>query len=44
MVTNEVLNLIIESSEKLKEMMNIIVNTGIANGTMAKALQIMMDE
>lgn len=42
--TNEVLGLIVESSSKLKEMMDIIVNTGIANGTMAIALQIMKDE
>ena len=42
--TNEVLELLTESSNKLKEMMDIIVNTGIANGTMAAALQIMMDE
>ena len=42
--TNEVLGLVVESSNKLKEMMDIIVNTGIANGTMAAALQIMMDE
>lgn len=42
--TNEVLGLIVESSSKLKEMMDIIVNTGMANGTMAIALQIMKDE
>lgn len=42
--TNEVLDLVVESSNKLKEMMDIIVNTGIANGSMATALQIMMDK
>lgn len=34
--------LIEQASAKLKEMMEIIVNTGVANGSMATALQIMM--
>lgn len=34
--------LIVQASAKLKEMMEIIVNTGAANGSMAAALQIMM--
>lgn len=42
--TNDVLRLLIEASDKLKEMMDIIVNTGIANGTMANTLQIMLDD
>lgn len=41
--TNEVLGLVVEASNKLKEMMDIIVNTGAANGNMANALQIMID-
>jgi hypothetical protein len=39
--TNEVLGLINEASNKLEEMMLIITNTGIANGAMAMALQVM---
>lgn len=39
--TNEVFGLINEASNKLEEMMLIITNTGIANGAMASALQIM---
>lgn len=41
--TNEVLGLVEEASRKLKEMMDIVVNTGVANGSMAIALQIMSD-
>ena len=41
---DETLELIEQASTKLKEMMEIVVNTGIANGTMAAALQIMMGE
>lgn len=41
--TNEVLGLVVESSNKLNEMMNIIVNTGVANGHLAYALQIMLN-
>ena len=42
--TNEVLELIIESYDKLNEMMDIIVDVGVANGAMANALQIMLDD
>lgn len=42
--TNGVLELVAEASNKLKEMMDIVVNTGVANGSMATALQIMLDE
>ena len=42
--TNEVLGLIEESSNKLAEMIEIIANVGVANGTMAAALQIMKGE
>lgn len=42
--TNDVLGLVVEASKKLKEMMDIVVNTGIANGSMANALQIMLDD
>ena len=42
--TLEVFELVEEVSIKLKEMMDIIVNTGIANGSMANALQIMLDD
>ena len=38
---DETLELIKQASTKLKEMMEIIINTGIANGSMAAALQIM---
>ena len=38
---DETLELIEQASSKLKEMMQIVVNTGVANGTMAAALQIM---
>ena len=42
--TNEVLELIIESWDKLNEMMDIIVDVGEANGRLASALQIMLDD
>lgn len=42
--TNEVLELIRESCNKLNEMMDIIVSTGAANGCLAGALQIMLDD
>ena len=38
---DETLELIEQASTKIKEMMEIVVNTGIANGSMALALQIM---
>ena len=42
--TDEVLNLIIESCNKLNEMMDIIVDVGEANGRLASALQIILDD
>ena len=42
--TNEVLELIIESCDKLNEMMDIIVDVGEANGHLANALQVMLDD
>ena len=42
--TNEVLELIIEASKKLDDMMDIIVDVGEANGRLANALQIMLDD
>ena len=42
--TNEVLELIIESRNKLNEMIDIIVDVGAANGCLANALQIMLDD
>lgn len=42
--SDEIFPLIVQATTKLKEMMEIIVNTGIANGTMAAALQIMIKE
>ena len=33
-----------EASKRLKEMVEIVENVGAANGSMAKALQIMMKE
>lgn len=42
--TNEVLELIVESCDKLNEMMDIIVDVGEANGRLANALQIMLDD
>ena len=41
---NNVLRLVVESSAKLKEMMHIVEDVGIANGVMASALQIMMKD
>lgn len=40
---DETLELIEQASAKLKEMIEIIINTGIANGSMATALQIMLN-
>lgn len=42
--TNEVLGLIEESSNKLAEMIEIIANVSVANGTMAASLRIMKGE
>lgn len=42
--TNEVFGLVTEASGKLKEMMDIVVSTGVANGAMASALQIMLND
>ena len=42
--TNEVLELIIEASKKLDDMMDIIVDVGEANGRLASALQIILDD
>lgn len=42
--TNEVLELVVEASNKLKEMMDIVVSTGVANRSMATALQIIIDD
>ena len=42
--TDEVLELIIEASKKLDDMMDIIVDVGEANGRLANALQIMLDD
>ena len=42
--TNEVLELIIEASKKLDDMMDIIINVGAANGCLADAFQIMSDD
>ena len=39
---DETLELIEQASAKLKEMMEIVINTGVANGSMAAALQIML--
>ena len=41
---DETLELIEQASAKLKDMMEIVINTGIANGTMAVALQIMLKD
>lgn len=38
---SDILNLVTEASEKIKEMIEIINNLSIANGTMASAIQIM---
>ena len=42
--TNEVLELIIEASKKLDDMMDIIIDVGAANGCLANAFQIMSDD
>ena len=42
--TDEVLELIIEASKKLDDMMDIIVDVGAANGCLADAFQIMSDD
>ena len=42
--TDEVLELITEASKKLNEMMDIIVDVGEANGRLANALQVMLDD
>lgn len=42
--TDEVLELIIEASKKLDDMMDIIVDVGEANGRFASALQVMLDD
>lgn len=39
--SDDVFPLIVQATRELKDMMEIIVNTSIANGTMAMALQIM---
>ena len=41
---DETLELIEQASAKLKDMMEIVINTGIANGTMAAALRIMLKD
>ena len=41
---DEVLELITEASKKLDDMMDIIVDVGEANGRLANALQIMLDD
>ena len=43
-VSDEVLELITEASKKLDDMMDIIVDVGEANGRLANALQIMLDD
>jgi hypothetical protein len=42
--SDEVFPLIVRATRKLNEMMEIIVNTGIANGAMAAALQVMIKD
>ena len=42
--TDEVLELIIEASKKLDDMMDIVVDVGEANGRLASALQVMLDD
>ena len=42
--TDEVLKLITEASKKLDDMMDIIIDVGEANGRLANALQIMLDD
>ena len=41
---DEVLELITEASKKLDDMMDIVVDVGEANGRLASALQIMLDD
>ena len=41
---DEVLELITEASKKLDDMMDIIIDVGEANGRLANALQIMLDD
>ena len=41
---DEVLELITEASKKLDDMMDIIIDVGAANGRLANALQIMLDD
>ena len=38
------IKLMADASQKLKEMMSIIINVGVANGAMANAMQIMLDD
>lgn len=38
------IKLMIDASQKLEEMMSIIIDVGAANGAMADALQIMSDD
>lgn len=42
--TDEVLELITEASKKLDDMMEIVVDVGEANGRLASALQVMLDD
>ena len=42
--SEEVLELVEQASAKLKEMMRIVEDVGIANGVMADALKIMMKQ
>lgn len=42
--TDEVLELIIEASKKLDDMMDMVVDVGEANGRLASALQVMLDD
>ena len=42
--TDEVLELIIEASKKLDDMLDIIVDVGTANGCLADALQVISDD
>lgn len=41
---NDARHLMAEAASKLTEMISIVVNVGIANGAMANALQIMMED
>lgn len=42
--TDKVLELITEASKKLDDMMEIVVDVGEANGRLASALQVMLDD